>query len=95
MNLIEKLEKEILQQTRNGRDTLYMETDDLREIGIHIDENKQGRVYVDAQSVESALKRYKFKDSLKVQPTQEHCQKIQRDKQLEKEISESWDSISK
>jgi biotin operon repressor len=66
MDLIEKIENEIYQQTRNGRDTIYIEVEDLRELGIYIDEKKQGREFVDLKILQPALKRYKFRNSLKV-----------------------------
>lgn len=98
MNLVEKIENEIYQQTRNGRDTIYIEVNDLREIGIHIDENKQGREFVDLNILQSALKRYKFRNSLKVEPLkQETFKEVEADiKSIEnRKINNSWDSITK
>ena len=65
-NLLEKLDKEITQQTRNGRKEIYIEADDLRALGYHIDANKKGRTFIDLSILNEYIKRYKFKDSLKV-----------------------------
>ena len=64
-NLIEKLDKEITQQTRNGRDTIYVEVEDLKKLGCSTDENKTGRIYVDVNYLRAAIKRYEFKENLK------------------------------
>ena len=66
MNLIEKLENEIWEQTRNGRDRIYVEVEDLKKLGCSTDENKTGRIYVDVNYLRAAIKRYKFKGDLKV-----------------------------
>ena len=60
MNLKEKLDKEILQQTRNGRDSVYIEVKDLQELGIHTDK-EEGRTFVDLVTLQSALKKYEFR----------------------------------
>lgn len=65
-NFIDKLENEIWQQTRNGRDTVYIEVDDLRKLGYHIDSNKSGRVFIDLSILREYIKRYQFKDNLRV-----------------------------
>jgi hypothetical protein len=65
---IEKLEKEIEQQTRNGRDTVYLKVSDLKELGIEVIAEDE-RAFIDADFVESKLPqtpREKFLDSLKV-----------------------------
>ena len=66
MDLLEKLDKEITEQTRNGREDVYIDVDDLNELGYGIDPNKTGKVYVDLNYLRSAIKRYKFKGDLKV-----------------------------
>lgn len=71
MNLIEKLEDEIWEQVRNGRDTIYVEVEDLKELGCKTDENKTGRIYVDVNYLRAAMKRYEFKENLKVEPKQQ------------------------
>ena len=100
MNLVEKIENEIFQQSRNGRDNMYIEVEDLKELGIYIDENKQGRAFVDKSTLQTALKRYKFKDTLKVDITptkQETFKDVEKDvKNIEnKQPDESWDSVTK
>ena len=64
-DLIEKLDREITQQTRNGRKDVYIEVDDLNKLGYGIDPNKKGRVYVDVGYLKIAMKRYQFKENLK------------------------------
>ncbi len=81
MNLIEKLEEEIWQQTRNGRKSIYVEADDLRTLGYNIDKNKKGRTFVDLEELRAYMKRYKFKNDLKVDVKPEITYK-----QLEDEI---------
>ena len=80
--LLEKLEKEITEQTRNGREDVYIEVDDLNELGYKIDPNKTGRVYVDVTYLKIVIQRYKFKDTIRIEPKQ------QTFRQLEKEIKE-------
>lgn len=63
---IEKLEDEIWEQIRNGRTKIYVEADDLRKLGYHIDSNKQGRVFIDLSILREYMKRYQFKAGLKV-----------------------------
>lgn len=65
-DIIEKLENEIWEQTRNGRDRIYVEVEDLKKLGCSTDENKTGRIYVDVNYLRAAIKRYKFKGDLKV-----------------------------
>lgn len=71
MNL-EKLEKEIEQQSRNGRQTIYVETSVMNELGVSYSTmNGEERVFVDKTRLESLIKQYKkehtsFRDSLKV-----------------------------
>lgn len=79
-DLLEKLDKEITEQTRNGREDVYIEVDDLNELGYRLDPNKKGRVYVDVGYLKIAMERYKFKGRLKVEP------KSTTFKQLEQEI---------
>lgn len=65
-NFIERLDKEITEQTRNGREDVYILVEDLNKLGYGIDSNKKGRVYVDVNYLRIAMKRYQFKNSLKV-----------------------------
>lgn len=95
---IERLEDEIAQQTRNGRDEIYIEADDLRKLGYHIDKNKQGRTFINVNILREYIKRYKFKDNLKVKPIkQETFKDVENDiKRIERsKVDDSWDSISK
>lgn len=80
--LLEKLEKEITEQTRNGREDVYIEVDDLNKLGYNIDPKKTGRVYVDVAYLKIVIQRYKFKDTIRIEPKQ------QTFRQLEKEIKE-------
>lgn len=79
-DLLEKLDKEITEQTRNGREDVYIDVDDLNELGYGIDPNKTGKVYVDVNYLRIVMKRYKFKDNLRV------TTKEQTFKELENEI---------
>lgn len=79
-DFINRMEEQYYQQTRNGRQEVYIDADDLNKLGYGIDKNKTGRVYVDARYFKLALNRYKFKDGLKVEVKQ------QTFKELEKEI---------
>jgi len=65
--LLEKLDKEIAEQTRNGRTEVYIEVDDLNALGYGIDPNKKGRVWVDVVYLKLLINRYKFKDGLKIE----------------------------
>jgi len=71
-DLLEKLDKEITEQTRNGREDVYIEVDDLNKLGYGIDPKKTGRVYVDVNYLRIAMKRYEFKQGLKVETTDEY-----------------------
>lgn len=55
---IEKLEKEILKQTRNGRTKVYVLTKDLKELGIDLSTDQE-RVFIDECKLEMLIKRYK------------------------------------
>ena len=86
--LIEKLEKEIAEQTRNGREEVYIEVEDLNKLGYGIDKNKQGRVWVDVIYLKLVINRHKFKEDLRVEPQQlktsknllEEIKRIEREK---------------
>ena len=87
MDFIERLENEIAHQTRNGREDVYIEVDDLNKLGYGIDPNKKGRVFVDVAYLRIAINRYKFKDSLKVETKpitfsqlQEEIDKIEKER---------------
>ena len=82
MDLLEKLEEEIWQQTRNGRKEIYVDADDLRALGYYIDSNKKGRTFINVEELRNYMKKYKFKNDLKV----ETLQPDKTYKDLEKEI---------
>ena len=99
MDLLKKLENEITQQTRNGRENIYVDVNDLNELGYKIDENKQGRVYVDLSTLRLYMNKYKFKNSLKVEThkRQETFKDVQKDieKIENQQPHKSWDTIEK
>ena len=64
---VEKLENEIAQQTRNGRDTVYLKITDLKEIGFDIQQKDEERTFISVASVRSMLQKYKFKNRIKVE----------------------------
>ena len=68
MDILEKLDKEITEQTRNGRTEVYLSINDLRTIGMTIIEEDK-RTYVDVASVKTAMKRYAFRQSMKAETT--------------------------
>ena len=57
-NLLEKLDKEITEQTRNGRDMLYISTDDLEKLGMSEFRTK-GRAWIKVECLNKLIKRYK------------------------------------
>ena len=85
--LIEKLEKEIAEQTRNGREEVYIEAEDLNKLGYGIDKNKQGRVWVDVVYLKLVINRHKFKDDLRVeiQPVKTYKNLLEDIKRIERE----------
>lgn len=58
MNILEKLDKEITQQTRNGRSELYISTDDLEALGMSKFETS-GRVWIKIEYLKKLINRYK------------------------------------
>ena len=65
--LIEKIEKEIAAQTKNGEEAVEIDADDLNRLGYGIDPNKKGKTCVDVGYLKIVIQRYKFKDQLKVE----------------------------
>lgn len=71
---IQELEEDLWKQTRNGRDEVYIKTQDLQELqGARIDKANNGRIFVKYSYVLQLIKDYKeknkkklFKESLKV-----------------------------
>lgn len=62
MNL-EELEKNIEQQTRNGRQEIYMSTDDLRELGLDLTPNNR-MVFVNIYRLNQLIEHYKYEQKL-------------------------------
>ena len=81
--LLDKLDKELTEQTRNGRTEVYIDADDLNQIGINIDENKKGRTWIDASYLRLTLNRYMFMENLRVD-----TRPVKTFRQLEKEIKQ-------
>ena len=81
--LIDRLEKEIQEQTKYHKEYVTIDVNDLNELGYGIDPKKKGKADVDVTYLKIVLKRYKFKDSLKV------GQKQQTFRQLEHEIKQN------
>ena len=77
MNILEKLDKEITQQTRNGRDMMYIETSDLEELGMSEFKNK-GRVWIKVECLNKLIKLYKNK-------------KITPEEIMQKRNEEAWE----
>ena len=85
-NFIEKLKKEIAEQTRNGREDVYIEVDDLNKLGYGIDPNKTGRVYVDVAYLKIAIERYEFRGRVKVERKQQTFKELEAEiKNIERE----------
>ena len=57
MDIIERLEKKITHQTRNGRTEIYVSTDDLEELGLTPFERK-GMVYIELNKLNKLMERY-------------------------------------
>lgn len=66
INLLEKLEDEIEQQTRNGRASIYVKTEDLKELGYKKVEEGKERQFVDYITLRGLMNRYEFRNGLKV-----------------------------
>lgn len=67
----QRLKREIEQQTRNGRTSVYISISDLEELqGIQTQSN--GRIYIDVSELEELIYKYEknsFKRRLKVKGT--------------------------
>lgn len=61
MNVLEKIEKEITEQTRNGRTTMYIHTDDLEQLGMTPFKNR-GRVWIELSKLNMLIKDYKERE---------------------------------
>ena len=65
---INKLKDEIAHQIRNGRTEVYISKEELKELGINIEDNEE-RVFMDADYILSLIEKCEkksFKESLKV-----------------------------
>lgn len=92
---IEKLQQEIDEQSRNGRQTIYVKTSVMNELGVSYSTmNGEERVFVDKTRLENLIKQYKkehtsFRDSLKVNvsntPITQNYQQATNAKHIEKE----------
>ena len=57
---IDKLKKEIEEQSRNGRQNIYVDTETLKELGVKAD--CEGRVYIKLSQLERLIEEYEEKD---------------------------------
>lgn len=57
MNLLERLERNIAHQTRNGRTEIYVSTDDLEQLGMTPFERK-GMVYINLDKLNMLMQKY-------------------------------------
>ena len=96
MDILEKIDKEIKEQTRNGRTDIYVSTEDLKELGYkHIQEGE--RQFINIAILENLIQRYKFKTNLKVEPymVQDMKKKINQgidpDEILQRKNDEVWE----
>ena len=58
--ILEKLNREITEQTRNGRTDIFISTYDLEKLGMSKFEN-QGRVYIPLDKLNKLIELYKEK----------------------------------
>ena len=89
INLLEKLEDEIEQQTRNGRAKIYVETKDLKELGYKKIEATE-RQFIDVITLMGLMRRYEFRQDLKidVKPVEN---KVNPDEVMRKRSEEQWE----
>lgn len=57
MDIIERLDRNIAHQTRNGRKEIYVSTDDLEELGMSPFERK-GMVFISLDKLNKLMERY-------------------------------------
>lgn len=58
MNILEKINKKIQEQVRNGRKEIYLHTDELEELGMTPFKEK-GMVYVNIDNLNMLIQTYK------------------------------------
>lgn len=63
MNL-EELEKNIEQQTRNGRHDIYISTSDLKELGLDLNTKGEQMVFVNVYRLNQLIEHYKYEQKL-------------------------------
>lgn len=57
MDIIERLERNIIHQTRNGRTEIYISTDDLEQLGMTPFERK-GMVFIELNKLNKLMEKY-------------------------------------
>lgn len=102
MDLIERLEKLIQEQNRNGRNMIYVSIEDLEELGYrNLDvrgAEAEGKQFIDLATLKSLMKRYMFRYNLKSRlertegAVSESCNRVKESRKI---IDNSWDSIEK
>ena len=91
---LEELQKNINQQTRNGRTNIYMPVSILKELGANINNSQKESEFINIDCLENLIMQYKkssFKNSLKVEtkksqskPIVKHMEDKIKDKKLER-----------
>lgn len=91
---LEELQKNINQQTRNGRTNIYMPVSILKELGANINNSQKESEFINIDCLENLIMQYKkssFKNSLKVEtkksqikPIVKHMEDKIKDKELER-----------
>lgn len=91
---LEELQKNINQQTRNGRTNIYMPVSILKELGVNINNSQKESEFINIDCLENLIMQYKkssFKNSLKVEtkksqskPIVKHMEDKIKDKELER-----------
>lgn len=100
MDLIERLEKLIQEQNRNGRNMIYVSIEDLEELGYrNLDvRGAEGKQFIDLATLKSLMKRYMFRYNSKSRLERTEgavSESRNRVKESRKIIDNSWDSIEK
>lgn len=91
---LEELQKNINQQTRNGRTNIYIPVSILKELGANINNSQKESEFINIDCLENLIMQYKkssFKNSLKVEtkksqskPIVKHMEDKIKDKELER-----------
>ncbi len=91
---LEELQKNINQQTRNGRTNIYMPVSILKELGANINNSQKESEFINIDCLENLIMQYKkssFKNSLKVETKKsqsksivKHMEDKIKDKELER-----------